>query len=108
MAWITNELVAIKYEVPPDDNPALSAVRYEAYVYRHLADCIAIPRMHWSGADGGAEVLVLDLLGPTLEELRLACRGMLSLKSVLMIGLQMVGAKLAAFRIFQFDKAFPA
>lgn len=82
--------MALKYELPPRGNIALSAVHYEARVYAHLAGCTAIPRVHWSGSVGAAEVLVLDLLGPTLDDLRRGCRGKLSLKTVLMIGIQLV------------------
>ncbi|KZV70170.1 kinase-like protein [Peniophora sp. CONT] len=89
LSWLTNEVVALKYEIPL--SPATpSSVWYEARVYKQLEGSNAIPRVRWSGSDGGADVLVMDFLGPTLEELRLVSRGALGLKSVLMIGIQML------------------
>ena len=80
----------MKYEIPSGDTKR-SAVWYEARVYQQLGGS-AIPRIHWSGSDGGADVIVMDRLGPTLEQLRMVQRGTLSLKTVFMIGIQMVRA----------------
>lgn len=43
------------------------------------------PRAIWSGAEGDYNVLVMDLLGPSLEELFNCCKRKFSLKTVLMI-----------------------
>jgi hypothetical protein len=72
-------------------NPWDTLLPYEAQIYEQLAGSRAIPSVHWSGMYGDADVIVMDYLGPTLEHVRRACRGSLTLKSVLMIGLQIVG-----------------
>ena len=49
-----------------------------------------IPNRKWSGIDGEDNVLVLDLLGPSLEDLFVYCGRKFSLKTVLMLADQMV------------------
>ena len=57
-----------------------------------IASCGAggIPSIKWSGVDGEDNVLVLDLLGPSLEDLFVYCGRKFSLKTVLMLADQMV------------------
>lgn len=47
--------------------------------------------MRWFGTEGDYNVLVMDLLGPSLEDLFNFCSRKLSLKTVLMLADQMVG-----------------
>lgn len=49
-----------------------------------------IPNVRWFGAEGDYNVLVMDLLGPSLEDLFNFCSRKLSLKTVLMLADQMV------------------
>jgi hypothetical protein len=49
-----------------------------------------IPNVRWSGVEGEYNVLVMDLLGPSLEDLFNFCNRKLSLKTVLMLADQMV------------------
>lgn len=53
-----------------------------------------IPGTKWSGVDGEDNVLVLDLLGPSLEDLFVYCGRKFSLKTVLMLADQMVSCYL--------------
>lgn len=46
--------------------------------------------MHWFGVEGDYNAMVMDLLGPSLEDLFVFCKRKFSLKSVLMIGDQMI------------------
>lgn len=48
--------------------------------------------MRWFGVEGEYNVLVMDLLGPSLEDLFNFCSRKLSLKSVLMLADQMVSS----------------
>ena len=50
-----------------------------------------IPNVRWFGVEGDYNVLVMDLLGPSLEDLFNFCSRKLSLKTVLMLADQMVG-----------------
>lgn len=49
-----------------------------------------IPGVKWFGSEGDYNVLVIDLLGPSLEDLFNYCGKRLSLKTVLMLAEQMV------------------
>ena len=55
-------------------------------MYKILQGGIGIPNVYWYGADAGCNVMVMDLLGPTLEELFTErCGGHFSLKTILYI-----------------------
>ena len=49
-----------------------------------------IPNIKWFGVEGDYNVLVMDLLGSSLEDLFTFCSRRLSLKTVLMLADQMV------------------
>ncbi|GAA0154704.1 non-receptor serine/threonine protein kinase [Lithospermum erythrorhizon] len=49
-----------------------------------------IPNVRWFGAEGDYNILVMDLLGPSLEDLFSFCSRKLSLKTVLMLADQMI------------------
>ncbi|KAK6236498.1 hypothetical protein SCA6_011835 [Theobroma cacao] len=83
----TNEEVAIKLENVKTKHPQLL---YESKLYRILQGGTGIPNVRWFGAEGDYNVLVMDLLGPSLEDLFNFCSRKLSLKSVLMLADQMI------------------
>jgi len=83
----TGEEVAIKLEPLKSRHPQLL---YEAKIYKNLAGSVGIPSVHWYGVEGNFTIMVLDLLGPSLEDLLNFCNGRLSLKTVLMIADQMI------------------
>lgn len=83
----TNEEVAIKLENAKTKHPQLL---YESKLYRILQGGTGIPNVRWFGVEGEYNVLVMDLLGPSLEDLFNFCSRKLSLKSVLMLADQMI------------------
>ena len=49
-----------------------------------------MPTIHWFGSEGDYNVMVLDLLGPSLEDLFQYCGKKFSLKTTLMIADQII------------------
>ena len=83
----TGEEVAIKLEPLKSKHPQLL---YESKIYRILQGGYGIPGVKWFGSEGDYNVLVIDLLGPSLEDLFNYCGKRLSLKTVLMLADQMI------------------
>lgn len=53
---------------------------------------MGIPSIKWCGAEGDYNVMVMELLGPSLEDLFNFCSRKFSLKTVLLLADQMVSA----------------
>ena len=51
---------------------------------------VGIPSVQWFGVEGDYNCMIMDLLGPSLEDLFTFCKRKFSLKTVLMLGEQMV------------------
>jgi len=83
----TGEEVAIKMESVRSRHPQLL---YESKLYKILAGGKGIPNLHWYGVEGDNNVMVIDLLGPSLEELFTFCSRKFSLKTVLMLADQLI------------------
>ncbi|KAL8242716.1 hypothetical protein R6Q59_013018 [Mikania micrantha] len=83
----TDEEVAIKLEEVKTKHPQL---RNESKVYKMLQGGTGVPNVIWFGIEGDYNILVLDLLGPNLEDLFNFCSRKFSLKTVLMLADQMI------------------
>ncbi|KNC48965.1 CK1/CK1 protein kinase [Thecamonas trahens ATCC 50062] len=83
----SGEEVAIKLEPRRTRHPQLQS---EMMLYRILSGGIGIPHVRWFGHDGDYNVLVMDLLGPSLEDLHQICGRKFSLKTVLMLAEQLI------------------
>ncbi|KAK9273762.1 hypothetical protein L1049_018572 [Liquidambar formosana] len=83
----TCEIVAVKIENNKTKHPQLL---YEAKLYNLLQGGSGIANIKWCGVDGDDNILVLDLLGPSLEDLFVYCGRKFSLKTVLMLADQMI------------------
>ncbi|KAK7867277.1 hypothetical protein R5R35_000258 [Gryllus longicercus] len=85
---ITNgEEVAMKLENIKSGHPQLL---YESKVYKVLNGGVGFPRMRWYGSEDEYNVLVIDLLGPSLEDLFNFCSRRFTIKTVLMLADQMI------------------
>ena len=51
---------------------------------------VGIPYVFWCGQESDCNIMAMELLGPSLEDLFNFCKKQLSLKTVLMIGDQIV------------------
>jgi len=83
----TGEEVAIKLESTKAKQPQLM---YEAKLYKIIGGCPGIPAVHWYGVEGDYNVMVIDLLGPSLEDLFNFCERRFTLKTLLMLADQMI------------------
>ncbi|KAG8388402.1 hypothetical protein BUALT_Bualt02G0122200 [Buddleja alternifolia] len=66
------------------------AIKLGAYLLAFSTLVAGIPNVKWFGVEGDYNVLVMDLLGPSLEDLFNFCSRKLSLKTVLMLADQMI------------------
>jgi len=88
----TNQEVAIKFENANTQNPQLF---FEAKFYQYLLKDAStldkgIPRVYYCATEGDQNIMVMDLLGPSLEDLFNICNRKFSLKTVLMVMEQML------------------
>ena len=95
---ISGEEVAIKLESVKAKQPQLE---YESKVYKTLAGGVGVPFVRWFGTECDYNAMVIDLLGPSLEDLFNFCNRKFSLKTVLLLADQLV----RGCRIYQFSSA---
>ncbi|KAI0637002.1 CK1/CK1/CK1-G protein kinase [Trametes polyzona] len=84
---LNSQTVAIKFEPRKAEAPQL---RDECRSYRILAGCPGIPQIYHFGQEGLHNILVIDLLGPSLEDLFDMCGRKFSIKTVCMAARQMI------------------
>jgi len=82
-----NEDVAIKLEPAESRAPQLYL---EYRFYQLLGTQVGVPKVHTFGTCGKYNALVLELLGPCLEDLFDMCNRKFSLKTVCMVGIQLI------------------
>ncbi|KAF8645381.1 hypothetical protein AX16_007883 [Volvariella volvacea WC 439] len=85
---VAGKEVAIKLE------PAIakhhSPLKQESKIYKTLMGGPGVPWIMWSGKKGDYNVMVIDLLGPSLEDLFKMCNRHFSLKTVLLLADQLI------------------
>ncbi|XP_054314259.2 casein kinase I isoform X1 [Pongo pygmaeus] len=81
------EEVAIKLECVKTKHPQL---HIESKIYKMMQGGVGIPTIRWCGAEGDYNVMVMELLGPSLEDLFNFCSRKFSLKTVLLLADQMI------------------
>lgn len=83
----TGEQLAAKMEKVNTSHPQL---QYESRLYRLLQGEAGIPAIYWYGVEGNHNILIMELLGQSLEDLLQSHRGRLSLQIVLLLAEQMI------------------
>lgn len=84
---ILGEEVAIKLENTKAKHPQLE---YEAKVYKALSGGVGIPFVRWYGTECDYNAMVIDLLGPSLEDLFNYCNRKFLYKTVLLLADQLI------------------
>lgn len=84
---ISGEEVAIKLENVKAKHPQLE---YEAKVYKALSGGVGIPFVRWYGTECDYNAMVIDLLGPSLEDLFNYCNRKFTYKTVLLLADQLI------------------
>ncbi|XP_037011872.2 casein kinase I-like [Artibeus jamaicensis] len=85
---LTNgEGVAVKVE---SQRATHAQLLYESKLYKVLRGGVGIPRIWWYGQEKDYNVLVMDLLGPSLEDLFNFCSRSFTMKTILMLADQMI------------------
>jgi serine/threonine protein kinase len=82
----TGEKIAIKIEFSSES----SVLRNEAKIYKYLDKCDGIPQMRTYGIEGKFNYMVIDLLGESLESMRVRYGGKIERDKVVEIGIQMI------------------
>lgn len=83
----TGEEVAIKIEHKDTKHPQL---HLEAKLLQQLSNGVGIPKVRFYGVEQSFNVMVMDLLGPSLEDLFNFCNRKFTLKTVLLLAGQML------------------
>ncbi|KAJ1432229.1 kinase-like domain-containing protein, partial [Ochromonadaceae sp. CCMP2298] len=83
----TGEDVAIKLENAKAKHPQLLR---ETKIYRSLNGVMGVPAVRWYGSEGDFNVMVIDLLGKSLENLFEDCGRRFNLKTVLVLADQLL------------------
>lgn len=85
----TGAPVAIKLESVKAQHPLLV---FESKLYKLISNGVQIPAVHWYGVEGEYNVMVIDLLGPSLEDLFNYTDRKFSNKTIACLGQQMIDA----------------
>lgn len=84
---LNNQQIAIKFEPRKCEAPQL---RDEYRSYRILSEVNGVPKAYFFGQEGVHNILVIDLLGPSLEDLFDWCGRKFSTKTVAQVAKQML------------------
>ncbi|KAJ3185783.1 casein kinase I [Gaertneriomyces sp. JEL0708] len=84
---VGNKRVAIKFEPRKAETPQL---RDEYRMYKLMSGTVGVPQCYHFGSEGLHSVLVIDLLGPSIEDLFELCGRKFSVKTVCMLAKQLI------------------
>ena len=63
---------------------------FQIYLIVGIFNIVGVPKIYHFGREGDYNVMVIDMLGPSLEDLFEYCRRKFTLKTVLMLAIQML------------------
>ena len=86
---LSGQLIIIKLE--PVNNK-YQMLEHEFHVYRKLRGGVGIPEVHWFGTERGFNAMAMDVLGHSLEDLFIQCQFQFSIKTVVLLGRQLVSS----------------
>ncbi|KAF8219575.1 putative casein kinase I [Tricholoma matsutake] len=84
---LSGQPIIIKLEPLNSDHQMLE---HEFHVYCKLCEGVGIPEVYWFGMECGFNVMAMDLLGHSLEDLFIQCQFRFSIKTVLLLGRQLL------------------
>lgn len=82
-----NKEYALKFE---KSTVKRSVLNLELSMYRKVEGAVGIPEIHWYGELKNYKIMIMDLLGPSLDKYYKICGKKFSLKTTLMLGVQMI------------------
>jgi len=84
---LNNHPIAIKFESRKSETPQL---RDEYRAYKIMSGCEGVPNAYFFGQEGQDNILCIDLLGPSLEDMFDLCKRKFSVKTVCMVAKEMI------------------
>lgn len=88
----TGEEVAMKVESAKAKHPQLI---YESKLIKHLQGAPGIAQIYYCDAEADFNIMVMELLGPSLEDLFNLCSRQFTLRTILMIADQVVSTRVS-------------
>lgn len=82
-----NREVAVKFESINVRRPQLIE---EAKLLKEFSGEVGFPNFLWYGREGENNIMVIELLGPSLEDMFVYCGRKLSLKTVILLAVQLI------------------
>ena len=65
-------------------------LQHEFFVYKKLNKGTGIPLVHWFGTESGFDVMAIDCLGPSLEDLFVRSGFQFTIKTISLLARQLV------------------
>lgn len=88
---LSGEDVVLKLEPMHNKHCVLE---HEFHVYEKLGQGISIPHVRWFGTEAGFNVMAMDCLGLSLEDIFLRCHFQFSVETVLLLACQLVSSSI--------------
>ena len=108
-SWLTNRIgeICLAHDILSGEDVAIKlqpiggkhrTLEHESYVYRKLNGRTGIPCIHWFGTENGYDIMVINRLGRSLEDLFICCRFRFSVGTVLLLASQLASVCFVALQ----------